>query len=134
VSAVVRLYSVACTEGSRQLILCLVRHMIVAAAVVISIAFGVFMGYWHRGLMVQLHAAHPHVWQRLENEGTTARMSMRYPLWTHQSVFFFVAKHYESIGDPSSSARAARFRLAVLLWLFAVVATAIMLFWLAPNA
>jgi hypothetical protein len=106
--------------------------MPLAIAILIGFLFGMFLTFWHRRLMLQLHAAHPDAWQRLER-GPGARLwpwSLRLPIWSWSSMFFFVAKRYERLDDRGFSEQAARFRLAFLVWLLGLASTSAIFMWI----
>src|SRR5437879_6415150 len=103
---------------------------------VVAFAFGTWLGFWHRKLMVQLHATHPDVWQRLGREDITGRfwpLSLRFPIWSWGSMFFFAAKRYERLELPEFAAEAARFRIAYFSWLLFLLLTTVIAFWVQSH-
>ena len=108
---------------------------LVLAMMICAGLFGLWLSFWHRRLMVQLHAMAPDVWQRL-GRGFASRFwmfSLGYPLWSWGSMFFFVAKRYERLGDSHFSAQAARFRIAFLTWRLFLLATTACAFWVESR-
>src|SRR5262245_14570124 len=101
--------------------------------IIAAVVSGAGLGFWHRWLMVQLHASRPDEWQRLGREDITGRfwpLSLRMPIMSWGSQFFFVTKRYEKLGLPEFSRQAARFRLVYLGWLLFVFVAGIGAFWL----
>lgn len=108
---------------------------LVIAIMIFGALFTTILTFWHRRLIVDLHAHHPHVWQELGREDLSGRLwplSLRYPLWSWGSLFFFVTKKFETLRDARFSERALRFRAALLLWFAYWIATLIVLFVLLP--
>ena len=104
-------------------------------AIIIAVVYGICFGFWHRKLMIQLHASHPDEWQRLGREDITGHfwpLSLRLPIWSWSSQFFFIAKRYERLGLPEFSRQAARFRFAYLGWLLFLLVAAIAAFSAQP--
>ena len=106
---------------------------------IVAVAYGALLSFWHRKLMVWLHQSHPDIWQRLGREDVTGALwqwSLRFPLWSWGSIFFFLAKRYERLGIPEFSRQASRFRLAFFGWLFFLAVTSAAAFWAstAPTA
>jgi hypothetical protein len=107
--------------------------MILLTMIIVAVVYGTGLGFWHRKLMVQLHTSHRDEWQRLGREDITGRLwplSLRVPILSWGSQFFFVTKRYEKLGLPEFSRQAARFRLAYLGWLLFVFVAGIAAFWL----
>jgi hypothetical protein len=105
--------------------------MFLALCIIAFAVIGLGLGVWHRNLMIELHASNPDVWQRLGSQDITGRfwpLSPRWPIWSWGSIFFFVAKRYERLGDSTFSAHAAPFRLAYLGWLIGLFVTAILIY------
>jgi hypothetical protein len=101
--------------------------------IIVAVVYGTGLGFWHRKLMVHLHACYPAEWQRLGREDVTGQfwpLSLRLPIMSWGSQFFFVTKRYEKLGLPEFSRQAARFRIAYLGWLFFVLVGGIAAFWL----
>ena len=81
--------------------------------------------------MIHLNVGHPEIWQQLGRQDVTGRfwpLSLRLPIWTWSSLFFFIAKRYEKLGDRSFSTRAAAFRLILVFWLVAFCAGTVLSF------
>lgn len=101
--------------------------------IIANVIIGLALAFWHRNLMIRLYASHPDVWRRLGREDLTGRLwslSRRLPLWSWGSLFFFIAKKYEKVGDQRFSARAAVFRAALLIWLVELcIAGALNMYW-----
>jgi hypothetical protein len=101
-------------------------------AIVLGFVYGAVLTFWHRKLMVRLHAAHPDIWQQL-GRGLGARLwplSLRFPIWSWPSMFFFVTKRYERLGDRSFSTEAAKFRVAFIAWLLALASMSAIFMWM----
>lgn len=94
--------------------------MIFAIWVIVNGIVGLALGFWHRNLMVRLHAKHPEVWSQLGGwffPGDEWSSSLRQPFLSWKSLFFFVTGKYEGLDDRPFCVSAARFRVAILLWL-----------------
>ena len=104
--------------------------------IIVALVYGTGLGFWHRKLMVQLHASHPDEWQRLGREDITDRfwpLSLRLPIWSWGSQFFFVARRYERLGLPEFSRQAARFRFAYSGRLLFLLVATIVAFWVQSH-
>jgi hypothetical protein len=51
--------------------------------IIVAVVYGTGLGFWHRKLMVHLHACYPAEWQRLGREDVTGQfwpLSLRLPI------------------------------------------------------
>lgn len=89
-------------------------------ALVIGFAFGLILSFWHKRLMLRLHGVKPDVWTELGRRTLNSdlwALSLRYPLWSWASLFFFLARQYKAVPDLTFRRQAARFRFGLLVWL-----------------
>jgi hypothetical protein len=94
--------------------------MILVLSILANAIIVVALGFWHRNLMIQLQTTHAEVWKNLGREdlfGSFWPSSLQLPIWSWSSLFFFITKKYERLGDPAFCRRAGMFRLALLAWL-----------------
>jgi hypothetical protein len=102
-------------------------------AVIFGGLFGIWLTFWHRSLMIQLHACAPEVWQRLGSSYISRDLwswSLRYPVWSWRSMFFFATGRYKRLGNSHFSALASRFRIAFLAWIAFLLGTTAFAFWM----
>jgi len=109
---------------------------VVFTMMIFGFLFGTWLTFWHRSLMVQLHAFAPEVWQDLGSSYVSRDVwswSLRYPVWSWRSMFFFVTRRYEELGDSRFSARASRFRVAFLAWIAFLLVTSACGYWVETH-
>src|SRR6266478_5259923 len=90
------------------------------AWIVGNVGIALALGLWQRSLIVYLYTHYRETWQKLGREDVTGvlwPLSVRLPVGSWRSQFFFLFKRYETLGDSEFSERAARFRICSIVWL-----------------
>jgi hypothetical protein len=106
--------------------------MILVSAILINVVFVIAIGFWHRSLIVQLYTTNLEAWQQLHRDDSYDwywPLTLRLPIWSWTSLYFFIFKKYQKLRDANFSARARLLRLALIAWLIQVCVGPVIIFY-----